>query len=241
MQNLKFVFEKADKADIKIAEEAWFKMNRLCGQIAEKHGFTLRTGAAVFAALSPNNDYHGNLRDADRLLEAAKAGIGINDFKVSTYGNNKRKAWSIAKGTEPLDVIVFPKTRSFFLNIFNPLDPYPVTVDGHIYNAWHGRRISLKGAAQKGSHKLYEIVAADVRELAKEKGVLPNVAQGIIWYSWRRMHGILFRPQLELWDLEVKAANLGWQPMTELMEKKVEPVTGLAPAARSLQNCCSAN
>lgn len=219
MENLKIVFDRADRADIKIAEEAWFKMNRLCSEMACKYGFEKRIGAAVFAALSPNNDYHGNLRDADRLLEAAKNKCGIDDFKVSTYGNNKRKAWRIANGEDPLDLIVFPKTRSFFLNIFDPLDPHPVTVDGHIYNAWYGRRISLKGAAQKGNHKLYEVVANDVRELAKEKGVLPNVAQGIIWYSWRRMHGILFRPQLELWDLEVKAANLGWQPMTELMTR----------------------
>jgi hypothetical protein len=220
MQNLIKVFDAADKADIVIAEEAWFKMNRLTRQIAEKHGFPGRIGAAVFAALSPNNDYHGNLRDTDRLLEAAASGIGIDDFKVSTYGNNKRKAWRIAKGEEPLDLIVFPKTRSFFLNVHNPLDPHPVTVDGHIYNAWHGRRISLKGMAQKGTNKLYEKVAEDIRELAKVKGKLPNVCQGIIWYSWRRMHRILTPNQLELWDREALAAKLGWTPSEFLFPEK---------------------
>lgn len=212
MQNLIKVFEKADRADIKIAEEAWFKMNRLCSEIASKHGFSKRVGAAVFAALSPNNDYHGNLRDADRLLEAAKAQVGIDGFKVSTYGNNKRKAWRIAHGEDPLDLIVFPKTRSFFLNIYDPHDPWPVTVDGHIYNAWRGERISLKGAAQKGNHRLYEEVANDVRALGAQKGLIPNVVQGIIWYSWRRMHSILTPKQLPLWDREALAANVGWRP-----------------------------
>lgn len=212
MQNLIMVFDAADKADIKIAEEAWFKMNRLTKQIATKHGFAPRIGAAVFAALSPNNDYHGNLRDTDRLLQAAREQVGIDDFKVSTYGNNKRKAWRIANGEEPLDLIIFPKTRSFFLNVNDPLDPVPVTVDGHIYNAWRGERISLKGAAQKGNHKLYEEVANDIREIAKLKGILPNVAQGIIWYSWRRMHSILTPKQLELWDREALAARTGWVP-----------------------------
>jgi hypothetical protein len=157
VQNLRKVFEQSgssrhqDRRGSLVQDESALHRDRRKAWIHEA-----RMGAAVFAALSPNNDYHGNLRDADRLLEAAKNKIGIDDFKVSTYGNNKRKAWSIANGVEPLDVIVFPKTRSFFLNIFDPLDPHPVTVDGHIYNAWHGRRISLKGAAQKGSHKLYE-------------------------------------------------------------------------------------
>jgi hypothetical protein len=218
MQNLIKVFDTADKADILIAEEAWFKMNRMTARIAEKHGFQSRIGAAVFAALSPNNDYHGNLRDTNRLLFAAKLGVGIDDFKVSTYGNNKRKAWRIANGEEPLDLIVFPKTRSFFLNVNDPTDPHPVTVDGHIYNAWRGERISLKGAAQKGNHKLYEEVANDIRELARLKGVIPNICQGIIWYSWRRQHRILTPNQLELWDREMLAANLGWAP-SEFMDK----------------------
>jgi hypothetical protein len=216
-QNLKKVFEAADKADIRIAEVAWLKMHKMTSQIALKHGFDPRIGAAVFAALSPNNDYHGNLRDTHRLLEAAKNRIGIDDFKVSTYGNNKRKAWRIVHGEEPLDLIVFPKTRNFFQNVHNPNDPHPVTVDGHIYNAWHGRRISLKGMAQKGTNKLYEEVAEDVRELARAKGIVANICQGIIWYSWRRMHRILTPNQLEMWDCEALAAQLGWTPSEFIM------------------------
>lgn len=226
MQNLIRVFDFADKVDIKIAEEAWHKMHRLTARIAEKHGYPSSVGAAVFAALSPNNDYHGNLRDTDRLLSAARAGLTLDQFRVSTYGNNKRKAWNIAfHGRDPLDLIVFPKTRNFFMNVNDPLDPHPVTVDGHIYNAWHGRRISLKGMAQKGNSKLYEEVANDIRLLASEKGVLPNVCQGIIWYAWRRMHGILYSPQLTLWDLEVLASNLGFEP---------EAVTAIADTPTSL-------
>lgn len=217
MQNLKIVFDRADRADIKIAQEAWFKMNRLTTQIAEKYGFDNRVGAAVFAALSPNNDYHGNLRDTNTVLKSAQARVRIDDFKVSTYGNNKRKAWRIANGEEPLDLIVFPKTRNFFMNVLDPLDPVPVTVDGHIFNAWFGKRMSLKGAAQKVNGKIYEEVANDVRLLAREKGLLPNIAQGILWYSWRRMHGILFKPQLELWDVEALAARVGYVPSADLL------------------------
>src|SRR3546814_13797099 len=57
--------------------------------------YTTLFRSAGFAALSPNNDYHGNLRDTDRVLSAARAGQSINDFKVSTYGNKDRKSTSL--------------------------------------------------------------------------------------------------------------------------------------------------
>jgi hypothetical protein len=213
MQNLCKVFEAADKTDIKIAEVAWIKMNRLTSEIAEKHGFAPRIGAAVFAALSPNNDFKGNLRDTDRLLASARNGLRIDDFKVSTYGNNKRKAWRIANGEEPLDLIVFPKTRNFFINVHTPEDCFAVTVDGHIFNAWRGERISLKGAAMKMNASIYETVATDIRALGKEKGIVPNVVQGILWYAWKRMHRILYyQEQEEFWDQEAIAAGLGYIP-----------------------------
>lgn len=212
MEHLLRVFNKANVEDRKIAEDAWFKMRRLTAQIASKHGFSHRIGAAVFAALSPNSSYHGNLRDTDRVLAAAAAGLGLDDFKVSTYGNNKRKAWRIAKGEEPLDLIVFDKTRNFFLNVDNPVDPFPVTIDGHMFNAWFGKRTPLKGVAMKGNGKLYNQVASDVREIGQRHGLLPNVVQGTIWFTWRRTHNILTPKQKELWDAESLAANCGWVP-----------------------------
>jgi hypothetical protein len=214
MQNLIKVFDFADREDIKIAEVAWTKMNKLTADIAQKHGFSPRIGAAVFAALSPNNDFKGNLRDTDRLLLSARRGLGIDDFKVSTYGNNKRKAWRIAHGgEEPLDLIVFPKTRNFFINVSTPEDDHAVTIDGHIFNCWRGERIALKGAAMKMNAKIYEEVANDVRALAKMKGLLPNVVQGILWYAWKRQHRILYyQEQFEFWDQEAIAANLGFVP-----------------------------
>ncbi len=85
--------------------------------LANQCGTTTRIASAVFSALSPNNDYHGNLSDAHALLDAKRKSLTIDDFTVHTYGQNKRKAWRIAHGEEPLDLIVANKTRNFFLNI----------------------------------------------------------------------------------------------------------------------------
>lgn len=215
MENLVKVFEQATAEDRRLAARSWWTYHELTTRMACKFGFGADVGAAVFAALSPNNDYHGNLRDAHRLLEAAHRGLGLDDFKVSTYGANKRKAWDIAHGTPPLNVIVFPKTRSFFLNIRDPLDPQPVTVDGHIYNAWRGQRVRLNSAAVRFPIKLYEVIAEDVRVLARESGLVPNIVQGVIWFVWRRIHGIKYQPQLELWCPETRAAGLGFEPSTK--------------------------
>lgn len=213
--NLKRVFEQATKADRREAFYTWTKMHSLTSEIADKYGFTPRLGAAVFAALSPNNDYHGNLRDTDRLLRAACSGLSLDDFKVSTYGANKRKAWRMAQGEEPLDLLKFPKTRNFFLNVSDPCSPVPVTIDGHMFNAWRGKREPLKAAAHRANLVVYEQAAQDVRLLAKEKGLLPNQTQSCVWFTWRRLHGILFKQQLELWDREALASGLGFVPLME--------------------------
>lgn len=210
-ENLERVMDQANRWDIETAEAAWFRYQRIVGQIAWQHGRTMIVGAAVFAALSPNNDYLGNLRDTARLLAAHAQGLTVDDFGVSTYHNNKRKAWRIAQGEQPLDLIVFPKTRSFFLNIVDPSNPEPVTVDGHIFNAWTGERIPLVSAAQKLRHGLYDTVAEDIRQIGAERRMIPNVVQGVIWYAWKRIHRIKHSDQLEFWPMDYVVAGLGFE------------------------------
>lgn len=210
IDNLKSVYGKATPEDMRVALDSYFKYNRLVTAMAAKHGFSPRIGAALFAALSPNNDYHGNLRDAERMLRAAAASESIDSFNVSTYGHNKRKAWAIVQGAEPLDLIVAKKTRSFFLNISNPLDPVPVTVDGHMLNCWRNQRVNLVGL--KSSPRDYDEVADGVRKLACDVGLIASQTQGVLWITWRRLHAIHTPAQRELWDADFRAAGLGWKP-----------------------------
>lgn len=205
MENLVRVFDAALPVDRENAARSWRTYNRLMRVLADECDKPVEEAAAVFAALSPNNDYMGNLRDAKNMLRAHAAGLGIDDFKVSTYGANKRKAWAILNGTPPLDLIVALKTRNFYLNITNPDDPEPVTVDGHIYNVWTGKRIPLKGAAQRVNRRIYLQIAEEIRELGRRRGMIPNEVQGVLWFCWKRMHGILSSGQLEFWDPEARA------------------------------------
>ena len=209
IENLTKTLGQATRAERSEGAASYQKYSLITAEIAEKYGFERQIGAAVFAALSPNNSYHGNLRDVDSLLRAAQNGQEIHEVKVSTYGNNKRKAWRIAHGADPLTELVAPKTRSFYLNVYDPLDPGPVTVDGHMFNCWSGTRINLVGLRTPKSQ--YEVVAEGVRALALTAGLVPCQLQAVLWLTHRRIHGILTPPQLSLWDADYHAARLGYR------------------------------
>ena len=211
IDNLQRVLVQALPSDIETGRASYRKYNRIMCKLAAHCSTSTRTASAVFASLSPNNDYSGNLRDAFKLLSAHRDKRNIGDFTVSTYGQNKVKAWRIAGGCDPLELIVANKTRNFFLNVYNPDDPHPVTIDGHILNAWRGRRENLVGL--KFPPKLYQTVAVDVRNLAAKQDMLPCQLQAILWVTWRRIHGILSTQQLEFWDADMLAARLGFQPV----------------------------
>lgn len=206
--------DRASAFEVEAGLNSYAKYNRIVSMLAAKTGHTPRIGAAVFSALSPNNDYHGNLRDAHTLMTAAAQGRNIDDFSVSTYGPNKRKAWRIVHGDDPLELIVAKKTRSFFLNIADPSDPEPVTVDGHMYNIWRGQRENLVGLRWR--NKAYDEIADGVRQLASEHRLVPCQLQGILWITWRRIHHIKPSTQLTFWDEDFAAARLGLHPCPPL-------------------------
>ncbi len=210
--NLMSVFERATIFDVTTGLESYRTYNRLTSAIATKYGFGANVGAAVFAALSPNNDYFGNLRDTDRVLKGVKEGKHWTDIKASTYTPNKVKAWEIARGSKPLDLIVAPKTRNFYLNVSDPEDFHPVTIDGHMLCAWRGKRTVLDDA--KMNARVYAEVADGFRAVAKELGLITNQVQGVVWITWRRMHHVKPTTQLEMWDAEHIAARLGYLPVS---------------------------
>ncbi len=212
--NLIKLFELAHNDEREAAKTWYWRYHNITTRIAQNTEHSPVIAHAVFSALSPNNDYIGNLRDVRVLLESHRNGLGIDDFKVSTYGNNKRKAWRIANGACPFEEIVAPKTKNFFMNVYLPDSPDWVTVDGHMYWAWKGERGVVKSRSHLNektanvTRKTYELIAQGTIEAAASLGILPNQLQAIVWTVYRRMHNIRQTQQMELIPFDLVAAGL---------------------------------
>lgn len=185
--NILTVYAYADRLDKKAGMDAYAEYLRIMLNLAREFDFTTDEVCGVFAALSPNADYKTNLSSTKTMLGAFNNGRSLDEFRVTTYGNNKRKAWSILNGKTPLEVLLAKKTRSFYLNISNPHDPDPVTIDGHMYSVWWLERFKMQDA-QVGSGNRYDKIAADYRFAAKALGILPNQLQAICWFARKRLN-----------------------------------------------------
>ncbi len=164
----------------------------MANAIAQDAGLPLPTVIGVMAALSPNNRWERNCRDAATMCQAWQNGEGMDSFKVSCYNTMKAKAWAILDLglTDDEDILSHlngQKIRSFYSNI-RGLDE--VTIDGHALNIARGKREGLTSdKTNMGKREYRELQAAYVRA-AKRVKVKPHVLQAITWTTWKRVHNI---------------------------------------------------
>lgn len=200
--NITRVFEQADAFELNAGREYYQKTHDLIYTRAVRFSFAPEVCFGVFAAMSPNNDEAGNYRDMDSLLTVVGRQGQYESFNVSTWGPNKLKAWRIARyGESPLSVLGGAKVRSFYRNMRDPADKRVVTIDGHCYNIWHGKRVPLRrkpGTPAPEEKASYQEVANGFRAVAKQAGVLPCQLQATVWMTWKRIHKILYQAQLPL-------------------------------------------
>jgi hypothetical protein len=149
------------------------------------------TVAAVIAALSPNNRWNRNVRDAEALISVFCAGGEIDALKVSAYGQNKEKAVRILNGEAPLDVLGGNKVRAFYECIAG-IDSNAVCVDGHAYSIWAGQRVTTTKTPSI-SDKLYAQISKDYKRAADVINTLTDSCysgaqiQAITWVVWRNL------------------------------------------------------
>ena len=135
-------------------------------------------GAGILAALSPNESWERNVILARRT-------IAENGLTGGTLGNSVTKANAILAGAEPLSVMGKGlKTRSFYVNIADPLDDTTVTIDRHAYDV----ALDLKNAENDRlslTPKRYEAFSVAYRGAARTLGILPSQVQAVTWVAWR--------------------------------------------------------
>jgi hypothetical protein len=168
--------------------------------MADRYGYPLERIVAAFVALSPNNDYVGNMRSLVSAVIGHKIGLEVHEVSVTTYDKNKEMAFRYLDGERFLTPDRGPKITNFYVNILRPEDKRAVTIDGHMIGLWHGKRVPMKGATviMSKDRKQYNIIAADFRQAARLREVLPQQLQGILWFTWKRVHGVKAVDQLSL-------------------------------------------
>ena len=192
VKNILEVYNRATPEDIASGLEWYDRAKRYAKAISNKYFIHTHTVIGVMAALSPNNRWERNVKDAERMCQAWVNGEDLTDFKVSCYNTMKAKAWSILEDdlTDDDDILTRlngQKIRSFYSNI-RGLDE--VTIDGHALNIALGIRQGLTTDKTNMTKKVYRERQKDYVAAAKRIGRKPHELQAITWTTWKREWGI---------------------------------------------------
>jgi hypothetical protein len=189
--NILAVFFSASQAEIQEGRAWYSQANLACRVIADTYQVEggYQRVAGVIAALSPNNRWSRNVRDAESLIKTYTIGGEIDAVKVSTFSKNKEKAIKILNGEGILDVLGGLKVRAFYSCIIGGED---VCVDGHAFAIWSGQRIATS-KTPKISENLYRQIADDYNQAARVINYVtgdcytPSQIQAITWVTWRNL------------------------------------------------------
>jgi len=164
----------------------WYSVAAGAGvELSQEYDVSIETAIGVIAALSPNNVWDSNIKDANTVLRAAKNGNCSDEIKVRTYGSNKEKAMRIACGENPLDVLGGEKVVSFYTNIlaaYNGALDQEVTVDMWALRAACGVFDARKVAI---SDTVYETARQAYQDLANEYNLAAKQLQAVVWVAIR--------------------------------------------------------
>lgn len=192
--NLEWMFKQADDVDTREGQRAYQKYRVMMKAYSDEYRQPLDLVTAAFCALSPNNDYVGNLRSLTSVLEGLAAGVAGDSIVISTYNHCRDRAIDYLTGDAQF---VAPsrglKILSFYRNILNPDCAEHVTIDGHIAAAFCGDpKLIMKDVII--SRKEYRRIARHVGELGVEYCLIPNQIQAIIWFARKRLYKIKYTP-----------------------------------------------
>lgn len=188
-RNLVDMFKRADVVDTREGLLAYERYHKIMVQISARWNVPLERVVAVFCALSPNNDYDGNLRSLVSVLHGMRVGWGVDEIEVSTYRHCLHRAWEYAHGKPFLAYVKGLKIRNFYVNVLDPENNQWVTIDGHMVAIWRGQNLTMKEAICRSSREYNEIANA-CKRLAFELFMRPNQFQAILWFVRKRVFNI---------------------------------------------------
>lgn len=197
--NILNVWEQATPEDIKEGEEWYPSANEFATKLSQDYHTDFNKVCGVLSALSPQNRWDRNKRDAEQLIALHEA--DFNNVYYGAFGGTgfyamrqpTDRAIDIlnTKG-DVLDYFKSLKTRNFYLNIKDPSDTSNLTIDSHSANIWANK---LQGRLEldymfKNSKNRYVNIQNDYRYVAEYLNVNPIHLQVITWLTWRKLLNI---------------------------------------------------
>lgn len=165
-------YDRASAAELASGLEWYEKAERESIALAAGTDLTPNQTAGIIAALSPRVQWQANLDAAAKMVEAAQK--GKPEPIVAGLKANRAKAWRIANGADPADVLGGPKVTAFYANISGDHDA--VTVD-----VWAARAAEGKDDPNAPKGKRYERIADAYRRAAAARNVSPRTMQATVW------------------------------------------------------------
>lgn len=206
-RNLQAAWDQVTEVDIELGHDAYHVYHRTLRSWAAYYGFGFVQTVEAFVALSPNNDYHGNLRSLSSCMAGLRGGYDAESIVVSTYKACRDRALGYLTGEVSfLDTVGGEKITSFRHNILYPDDSKRATIDGHLIAILTGHpKITMKEATfllrDYGGYKPLERALV---LFARRIGRPASSTQAILWTWRKRQQGIKFSTQLSLLPGEEK-------------------------------------
>jgi hypothetical protein len=205
-KNLQIAWDNVSVQDREIGEASYPSYHETLQGFAKFYGFGIVPTVEAFAALSPNNDYHGNLRSLSAVMYSVAADVPYSDLTISTYRACGGRAISYLKGTMSfLDTVGGPKITAFRDNLLYVGRSKRVTVDGHMAAIWSGNHgWTMKDAAAFLTTANYHLAEYHMRHFARTVKMKPCALQATLWVSRKRRQGIKFDSQEDLFSGKTK-------------------------------------
>ncbi len=131
----------------------------------------------IISALSPLKSWDENKRIAYQFLQSGN-GKHTKVFK----GKAKDILESDGKLETIADILNGNKITSFYLNILEPDNDIPVTIDRHALSIAMDRSLSAQMTFNQ-----YMFFANCYRIASKKRGIIPSLMQSTTWVKWREL------------------------------------------------------
>jgi hypothetical protein len=192
VRNILKVYRQALPSEVESGTRWYADAQASAQRISDTHGVPLRISVGVIAALSPNNKWVRNIKDADNMVSVFCWGGGVASCNPSTYKSMRDKAWSILEQMPKtddgvVDILNGQKIVSFFHNI---MGHDTCTIDGHAINIARGKRLGLTDQSVSVSKSGYKELQEAYSKAAKRVGLKAYEIQAVTWVAWKRIHNI---------------------------------------------------